>query len=287
MKHSGLGKGFDSLIPQNFDSSILVDESERIQKLPLTSVHPNPDQPRKNFDKAALEELATSIKRFGILQPIVVTPSGKPDSYVIVAGERRYRAAKQAGLNFVPSIVRTSEELEKLEIALVENVQRVDLSPLEQAASIYQLHNQFNIDYETIAERLGKAQATISNIVRLLQLPSSAQKALAAGQISEGHARAILSIKDDASKEDLLKLILKNHWNVRQAEQYASAHKSGVTDKRQASKRVADETPATKKLATKLESPVTIKRMAKGGVLQIRYLSDDDLDRILKIISAK
>jgi ParB family transcriptional regulator, chromosome partitioning protein len=283
----GLGKGFDSLLPQNFDNSILVDETERIQKLALADVQPNPDQPRKHFDKTALGELSESIKRYGILQPIVVKPSGKVDhTYVIVAGERRYRAAKQAGLTTIPAIVRTSEELEHLEVALVENVQRVDLSPLEQAASIYQLHTQFNIGYETIAKRLGKAQATISNTVRLLQLPVSARKALEASQITEGHARAILAVKDDQAKEGLLKLIIKNHWNVRQAEQFALAQKEGVTKTAISTKqRLASTTPETKRLSTHLGVPVSIKRLAKGGKLEIRFKSDDELERIISKIS--
>lgn len=282
MKKGGLGKGFDSLLPQNFDNSILVDETERIQKLSLDAITPNPDQPRKQFDQQALEELGHSIKRFGILQPIVVTPGSAAGSYVIIAGERRYRAAKLAGLANVPAIVRTSEELEQLEIALVENVQRVDLKPLEQAASIYQLHNQFNIDYETIAKRLGKAQATVSNLVRLLQLPASAQKALNDGSLTEGHARAILAIKDDAVKEELLKLILKNHWTVRQAEQFAVAHKSGANTSLEARAKVVTATPETKKLAKQLGVPVSIKPMAKGGRLEIRYKSDEELASIFR-----
>jgi ParB family chromosome partitioning protein len=282
MIKGGLGKGFDSLLPQNFDNSILVDETERIQKLAVEAISANPDQPRKTFDTASLNELAASIKRYGILQPIVVTPGKTPDTYVIVAGERRYRAAKQAGLKNLPAIVRTSEELEQLEIALVENVQRVDLKPLEQAASIHQLHSQFNIDYETIAERLGKAQATISNLVRLLQLPASAQKALTEGTITEGHARAILAVKDDAVKEELLKLIIKNHWTVRQAEQFAVAHKGGAITTIAAKAKVTSSTPETKRLEKQLGVPVSIKPMAKGGRLEIRYKSDDELADIFR-----
>jgi len=137
----GLGKGFDALIPQDFDSSLLVDASERVQKLFVNKLKPSQHQPRKNFDQESLEQLASSIKRHGLLQPLIVTPA-KNDTYDIVAGERRWRAAQIAGLTSVPAIVRSTKELEHLEIALIENVQRVDLSPLEQAVSIQRLHDQ-------------------------------------------------------------------------------------------------------------------------------------------------
>ena len=162
---SGLGRGFDSLIPQNFDNSILLDEGERIQKLALSAISPNKDQPRQQFDESSLKELAESIKNHGILQPLVVTETSK-GAYRIVAGERRWRAAGLAKLSSVPAIVRSMKELEELEIALVENVQRVDLSPLEQAVSIEHLHQQFNLGYEAIAKRLGKAVSTVNNTVR-------------------------------------------------------------------------------------------------------------------------
>lgn len=161
----GLGKGLDTLIPTNLDASILHD-SEKIEKIPLSKIVTNPDQPRKHFDKEALQELAKSLKQHGIVQPLVVTKSG--NQYRIVAGERRFRAATIAGLGEVPAIVRTMKDLEELEIALIENVQRVDLSALEQAASIQKLHEQFSMSFDAIAERLGKATTTVHNIVRLL-----------------------------------------------------------------------------------------------------------------------
>jgi ParB family chromosome partitioning protein len=284
MNSKGLGRGFDSLIPTSFDSSILVDESERIQKLLVTDLAPNPDQPRKHFDDEALKELAGSIKRYGILQPIVVTPT-KDGKYYIVAGERRTRAAKLAGLKTIPTIVRTSKELERLEIALVENVQRVDLSPLEQAASILKLHDQFNIEYDIIATRLGKAGATISNVVRLLQLPPEAQKALQEVKITEGHARAILALKEQNKQLELLKFIVQKHWTVRQAEQYVTAQKAGLTDSKDAKKQVSSTTPETKKLEKVLNVPVRLRRTAKGGKLEITFTSDAELSELIKRIS--
>jgi ParB family chromosome partitioning protein len=176
-KKSGLGRGFDALIPKSVDTAVLFDDQDRVQKLDITVVVPNPHQPRQHFDEDALTQLAASIKQHGILQPLVVTPMGQ-GKFAIVAGERRWRAASQAGLTKVPAIVRTLKELEQLEIAIVENVQRVDLSPLEQAVSIERLHQQFSMTYEAIANRLGKASSTVNNIVRLLQLPVAARDAL-------------------------------------------------------------------------------------------------------------
>lgn len=176
MSVSKLGRGFESLIPKNFDTAILSSEDKRIQNIPVTQLQANPEQPRVHFDEENLHDLAQSIKQHGIIQPIVITPNG--DKFYIIAGERRWRAAKIAGLQSVPAIVRSSEQLERLEIALVENVQRVNLSPLEQAASIEFLHQQFSLDYATIGIKLGKASATVQNCARLLQLPDEVQQAL-------------------------------------------------------------------------------------------------------------
>jgi ParB family transcriptional regulator, chromosome partitioning protein len=158
IKKAGLGKGFDALIPQDFDKSIILDDQERIQKLLISDISPNPDQPRSSFDPEALEQLAQSIKNHGVIQPLVVTTAGAaPGKYILIAGERRLRASDMAGLQKVPAVVRSTQELERLEIALIENVQREDLSPLDQAVSIERLHQQFNMSYGKISERLGKA----------------------------------------------------------------------------------------------------------------------------------
>lgn len=279
----GLGRGFDSLLPENFDTSVLVSEDERVQKLDANLISANPHQPRKTFDQDALNELANSIKRHGILQPLVVTPA-EEGRYNLIAGERRLRAAKTAGLKNVPAIVRTSEELEQLEIALVENVQRVDLSPLEQAVSIQKLHDQFNMEYESIAKRLGKASTTVINIVRLLGLPEAAQQALAERTITEGHARAILALKDQAKQHELLEMIVAHGWSVRQAEQFVTANKQGGRTAQKATERVSDITPETEKLSQMLDTKVSLKRMAKGGRLEITYKNDSDLKRIIKRI---
>ena len=283
-KMSGLGRGLAALIPENFDPSLLVDEQERVQKLFISDIVPAKSQPRTTFDQQALEELASSIKRHGLLQPIVVTPQN--GGFSIVAGERRWRAAQIAGLKQLPALVRTVEELERLEIALVENVQRVDLSPLEQAASIQRLRDQFNIDIADIAGRLGKAQTTIVNIVRLLGLPPAAQQALHQKSITEGHARAILAVKDPAKQQELLELIIKNGWTVRQAEQYAIAQKKGGQLRKKATERAANNTtPETNKLGSYLKTTVSLRRLAKGGKLEIGFKNETDLKRIIKKIS--
>jgi len=283
-KTTGLGKGFAALIPDNFDKSLLIDESEKVLSLKLENIQPNNDQPRQHFDEEALEQLAQSIKQHGVVQPIVVTPL-KNDTYMIVAGERRWRAAKKAGLTKIPALIRTHKELEQLEIALIENVQRVDLSPLEQARSIERLHQQFNMTYEAVAKRLGKAPSTINNIVRLLQLPKEARDALSAGKISEGHARAILALKSFPEKQqELLRAIIKQDWSVRQAERFVNSVKEGIQESKAVHARVKTETPATKKLSKRLGTTVQIKRMARGGRLEIRFKNDEDLQRIIDML---
>lgn len=278
---SGLGRGIESLISSDFDKAILDDSKERVQKLFIKQLQPLKGQPRKHFDQVALDELASSIKHYGILQPLIVT-SNDDDTYTIIAGERRWRAAQLAGLDQVPAIIRKQKDQEKLEIALIENVQRVDLSPLEQAVSIERLHTEFGISYNDIGLRLGKANTTVHNIVRLLQLPESALTALQKAQISEGHARAILSLKGAPEKqEQLLNLIITKNWSVRQAEQFAVATKQADTSTQVVTRRMAVETPSTKKLGDRLHTKVTIKRTAHGGRLEIHFKDDEDLDSIL------
>lgn len=280
----GLGRGFDALISDDFDKSLLLESGERIEKIPLAQLKPNPYQPRKHFDEGALQELAASIKQHGVVQPLIVTPL-KDGSYHLVAGERRWRAAELAGLQTVPAVIRTTEKLEQLEIALIENVQRVDLSALEQAASIISLHEQFSLSYEKIAQRLGKATSTVHNIIRLVGLPPAARDALANQQISEGHARAILALKGDATRQAyLLQAIIDQGWSVRQAERFVTSVKSGFKKNKEAHARTSTETPATKELSQKLGTPVHVRRTAKGGKLEITFLSDAELDKLITLL---
>ncbi len=277
-----LGRGLDSLLPHNFDNSLLMAADERVQKRLISDIRPNPQQPRREFDEVSLQELSVSIKKHGVLQPIIVSPEGE-NNFVIIAGERRWRASKLAGLETIPVIVRAPAELEQLEIALIENVQRVDLSPLEQALSIQRLHDQFNLSYQEIASKLGKAATTINNIVRLLQLPKAATEALQSGKISEGHARAILALKDTPEKQrQLLDHIMNESWSVRQAEQFATAQKQGLKSNRAVSHRVSNETPESKSLAQHLGVKVTVQHTARGGRLQLHFKNDTELNQLYK-----
>lgn len=283
-KKKGLGKGFDALMPQNLENMLSDRSKDRVQNVFISQIAPNPDQPRRNFDQQALDELADSIKQFGVLQPLVVRPKG--DGYEIIAGERRWRASKQAGLDEVPVVVRTPKELEQLEMAMVENIQRVDLSPLEQAATIAKLHEIFKQSYEQIAKRLNKAESTVNNIVRLLQLPDEAQDALRDGLISEGHARSILALKKFPDKQaELLRLIIMRQWSVRQAEQFVVAAKSDTVKSDAAQKRASATTPQTEELTKILKRPVSVAHMAKGGRLIIRFRTDDDLSNLVELLS--
>lgn len=283
----GLGRGFDVLMPNGLDNSLLDSSKERIQLLFISEIQPNPDQPRRTFDQAALNELADSIKQLGVLQPLLVVP-GRKGKHVIIAGERRWRASKIAGLEKVPAIVRSAEEIEQLEIALVENIQRVDLSPLEQAVSIQRLHEMLNISFEDIAKRLGKATSTISNTLRLLNLPKDAQKALQGEKITEGHARQILALTDyPEQQKQLLTLIIKNGWSVRQAEQFVVATKNGAKTTKKAETRTKSITPETERLSKIIKRPVSVRHMAKGGKLMIEFNSDEDLNSLVSLLSDK
>jgi ParB family chromosome partitioning protein len=283
----GLGRGFDTLLPQGFDASSLLGPSDRIQKIDIGIIQPNAEQPRRHFDEAALGELAQSIKQYGILQPLIVRPANG-SGYTLIAGERRLRAAKIAGLTNVSVIVRSPKEHEELEIALVENVQRVDLSPLEQATSIARLNQQFNLSLSEIARRLGKATSTINNIVRLLQLPEAARTALQEQKITEGHGRSILALKDTPERQtELLELIIQKGWSVRQAERFVTAGKQSApnTKTEMLQKRVDHETPETKLLGRRLGVAVTIRRTARGGKLELGFNSDAELERLLILLT--
>ncbi len=280
MPTNRLGRGLESLIPADFNKSLLTTD-ERIQNLFISEISPNPQQPRKQFDEQALGELADSIREHGVLQPIIVSPKGK--AYEIIAGERRWRAAQLAGSKTIPAVVREKAELQRLEIALIENVQRVDLSPLEQALSIEHLHEQFNLSYQQIARKLGKAAPTVNNIVRLLQLPDRARTALQANHITEGHARAILALKGQpVLQQQLLELIQGQSWSVRQAEQFVTAHKQGLKTTRAVKQRAVKETAETKALAKKLGTKVTIHHTAKGGKLEVHFKNDTQLTELYR-----
>jgi ParB family chromosome partitioning protein len=289
-KKSALGKGFAALLPTDFDDNLLANAGDKIEHVAINRLVPNRYQPRTEFDTSALEQLAESIKSYGVLQPLVVTSDREGSGYMIIAGERRWRASKLAGQETVPVIVRTAEDLAQLEIALIENVQRVNLSPLEEAASIEYLHTQFGTTYEMIAKRLGKGTSTVMNIIRLLNLPDEATQALRDGRISEGHARAILALRKVPQAEEqqakLLENILQKDWTVRQAEQFVATAKEGAPQATaETSVRRRMETPATKSLSKRLNTSVYIRRTAKGGKIEVNFSSDEELNTILKSLN--
>jgi ParB family transcriptional regulator, chromosome partitioning protein len=289
----GLGRGFDSLLPteflnEAFDPTASQDEKvSELRHIKVSDIFPDPEQPRRHFDELALEELAHSLKEHGVIQPIVVI--NKKDGYQIVAGERRWRAAKMAQLDKMPAIVRTLSNQHKLELSLIENLQRRDLNPLETATAYMKLRDQFNLTYEQIGARIGgKAVSTIANIIRLLQLPEAAKEALIAKKIREAHARQILALDTPEAQQELLDLIIKEDWSVHRTEQYVVGYKKGAQtpDKRESAlKRTQTETPTTKALAERLKTPVSIKSTAKGGQLIIRFKDEGDLERISKLIN--
>lgn len=280
-----LGRGMDALIPTDIEFSVMADTGLRVQNLLIQDIVPNVDQPRRQWDDASLRELSNSVKQHGVLQPIIVVKHKDSGGYQIVAGERRWRAAKTAGLKEIPSIVRSLKELEQVEMALIENIQRVDLSPLDQALAIYKLQQQFSLKLDAIAAKLGKAPSTISNLTRLLQLPKPAYQALADAKISEGHARAILALKDMPEKQiELLNCILDNSWTVRQAEQFAVRAKRSQTVVKKTAATPAD-TKLTERLAKALDTQVRVSRRARGGQLIIGFENDDQLQKISQKLS--
>jgi ParB family chromosome partitioning protein len=277
-----LGKGLDALfgdINPKIDS--LKYGNDEVVQVGVNDIKPNPDQPRKHFDESAISELSSSIKEFGVLQPLVVTKNDN-DGYMIIAGERRWRAAKQAGLLKVPVIIRSSSELEKLEIGLIENVQREDLTPLEQAVSIERLHDQFSMSYTAIAAKLGKAYSTVANLVRLLQLPESMQNSLQKGDITEGHARALLALQEMPTQQNaLFQLMLEKSISVRQAEQFVTSVKEGKDTKKAIIKTVNKETPFTKQLTKKYGVSVSVNYTARGGKISFSFKSEDDMNKLV------
>jgi ParB family chromosome partitioning protein len=223
---SGLGKGLGALIPADA-GAIVAGEEPRLESLPVGSIVPNPNQPRVHFDEESMAELAASITEVGVLQPILVRAVGD-GSYELIAGERRWRAARRAGLAVVPAIVRTSDDLGSVEKALVENLHREDLTPLEEAAAYQQLIEDFHLTHEQIAVRMGKSRSAVSNTLRLLSLPAAIQHLLADGRLSAGHAKALLTTPDRAFQEHLARRAANENWSVRMLEE-AVRDRGGAT----------------------------------------------------------
>jgi ParB family transcriptional regulator, chromosome partitioning protein len=287
----GLGKGLNALIPEFEDhpteGSAEGETSGR--QVALSLLKPNPNQPRKRFDETALGELAESIRTNGIIQPIVVEEDGT-GSYLIIAGERRFRAASIAGLREVPVVVRRYSEKQKLEIALIENVQREDLNPLEEAEAYRSLMELTGANQEDVAARVGKNRSTVANALRLLKLPPSMLPSIENGSITPGHARAILSVLNPADQQILFDRAVAEGLSVREAERLAGDLNAGkrpkpATTAHREKSRDPELQAMEEKLISALGTKVSIEGGAKKGEIRISYFSLDDLNRVYEIIS--
>lgn len=289
----GLGRGFASLIPtelldESFDPT--AGEDERISDLrniKISEITADPDQPRRFFDQTSLNELAASVKEHGVIQPIVVT-SGD-DGYVIVAGERRFRAAQLAGLDKLPALVRTLSGQHRLEISLIENLQRRDLNVLETATAYLKLRDQFNLTLDEIGKRVGgKSVSAISNTLRLLRLPDSVKTALRDGVLKEGQARPLIGL-DEAVVSEVLPQIIKDDWSARRVEQFIVQYKQAQRGPVVAKPKVIDTEPYeddTRRLAERLAAKVDISTNARGGgKIVIKFKDASEYERISKLLS--
>lgn len=288
----GLGRSFDSLIPtelldESFDPT--SDQDDRVSDLryiKLSEIVPDPDQPRRVFDEDLLDELAESIKEHGVLQPIVVAPD--KNGYKIVAGERRFRASQKVGLEKMPALVRTLSSQHKLELSLIENLQRSDLNPLETATAYLKLRDQFNLTLEEIGQRVGgKTAAAISNTLRLLRLPVSARDALVAGDIREGQARPLIGLSEEVVDE-IVPRIIKEGWSARAIESYARRQKTegaARSKTRQAPPRKPRYQKEQTHFAERFKTPVEVRTNRRGsGQIVISFQDHAEFERISKLL---
>jgi len=289
-RRSGLGKGLGSLIPT---TERLQDSDAILRELPISEIVANTYQPRSHFDEEALVSLSASIRSVGVLQPILVRELGE-DSYELIAGERRWRAAKRAGLQTIPAIVRTAEDEGSLEQALVENLHREDLGALEEAAAYQQLIEEFKLTQDQVATRVGKSRSAVANTMRLLQLPTSIQRLLGEGQLSAGHARALLGTPDRAFQEKLAKAIVSEKLTVREVEDRVREH--GGTPEPETGESTAPGTkPPTivrpaplleleEMLSDHLDTRVAVSMGQRKGRIVIDFSTLEDLERVYRVI---
>jgi ParB family chromosome partitioning protein len=288
-RHGGLGRGLGALIPSAPDGDQPV-AGARFSEIPVERIAPNPAQPRQHFDDEALVELVTSIREVGLLQPVVVRPTG-PESYELVMGERRLRAAKAAGLERIPAIVRDTGDEVMLRDALLENLHRQQLNPLEEAAAYSQLLQDFGATHEELAARIGRSRPQISNTIRLLQLPPAVQRRVAAGVLSAGHARAILGLSTPQAQERMAERVVAEGLSVRGVEE-AVALSTGEVAAPARKPRRSTQTPAefgvvADRLAERFETRVKVDGTGKGrGRVVIEFAGLEDLQRILDLIDA-
>lgn len=288
----GLGRGFDSLIPtelldESFDPTATQDgQVSELRRIKLSEIEANSDQPRREFDESALESLRDSIKAHGILQPIVVTPH--KGGYQIVAGERRYRASKMAGLDKIPALVRTLTNQHKLELSLIENLQRQDLNVLETATAYLKLRDQFNMTLEQIGQRVGgRSISGVSNTLRLLRLPDSVKQAIMERKLTEGQARPLIGV-DPKIIEDILPQIIKEEWSARKVEQFVVQVKKAAKEPKKADRKKIMQTPYEadmKRLVKRLKTDVNVKTNSKGaGQIVIKFKDDKEFQRLQKML---
>lgn len=281
-RRPGLGKGLNALIPGSEetkkDSNLSSDQG--IIQIPITQIQPNPQQPRSKIDEEALDELSASIREHGIIQPLIVSKN-EDEVYTLIAGERRWRAAQKAGLTMVPVIERSVSEQGQLELALIENLQRADLTPLEMAEAYHTLSENFSLTHEQIAERVGKSRTSVTNTLRLLNLPDQVKNALAENLISEGHARALLSLSTPNAQRAALSTILNLGLNVRQTEALVKK----LSGEKPPSKPKPAPSPEAQALESRLRNyfgtKVNLNQSKNGGSLVIYYYSDEELNDIL------
>ena len=281
-RKTGLGRGLDALIPVDHPSVGFAE-------VELSDVSPSPQQPRVHFDDETLRELAASIDEVGVLQPIVVRPGDPEGTYVLIAGERRLRAAALAGLTTIPAVIRSAESDERyLSEALIENVQRKDLSPLEEAAAYRNLLEDFGMTHEQVAGRVGKSRSAVTNTLRLLQLPAPIQGMLEREELSAGHARALLSLDDEAYAVHIAQRAVAEGWSVRTVEDAVKERSTIVEPKRP---RMTEVRPAAiieleERLSERLSTSVTIKARGEGGQMVIKYGSLEHLEQIYRQLFA-
>lgn len=281
MMKKGLGRGLGSLFEENAPEP----DEDSVVNINLNNIEPNKDQPRKQFDKEKLEALADSIRDNGVIQPIIVVKNG--DRYKIVAGERRWRAAKSAGLTTIPAVIRNYSDSEVAQIALIENLQREDLNPIEEAVGYKTLIDKFKMTQEDVSSKIGKSRSAIANSIRLLSLDEPIQSKLITGEITSGHARALLSIEDKETRLILLDSILEKGLNVRQTETLAKQLQKAVPVKK---KKIIDEQvmaeieAAENRLSSHFGTKVKLIHNEKRGKIEIEYYGNDDLERILQLL---
>ncbi len=279
-RKGGLGKGLDALIPNRDTNQVEVGSTY----LAVDQITANPRQPRTNIEDQSLEELAASIREHGILQPLIVTVDSITGQYSLIAGERRLRAARLAGLQQVPVIIRQVTDQERLELALIENVQRSDLTPLETAEAYFQLSEEFGMAHDEIALRVGKSRVSVTNTLRLLKLAEPVRTALAEGKITEGHARALLGLTNASAQAAAVEIVISRDLTVRQTEEYVRKL-SGVRPPALAPRLVPPEVTALEEqLRNSLGTRVTLRKGKNGGSLTIHFFSDEEMDSLISQI---